>query len=242
MYFRLVKLRGILIVCLLLRVVYAQQETRLYLLPGQGSDHRIFSRLSFPEGVDTIHLHYLPVETDETLEHYASRMAQQIDTSLPFSLMGVSLGGMVCVEMSDLVRPEQVILLSSASSGDEIPEFYHSFRKYPVYHYFGPNLIKYATFILQPVYEPDRRTQRSTCNAMIMDKDAAFMKSAVHMIVTWNRTEADNINTPIIQIHGTDDQTLPIENIHADHLIQDGSHMMTLTRADEVSVILAQIL
>lgn len=217
----------------------AQQPMRLYLLPGQGSDHRIYQNMRFPDNIDTVHLHYLPVEAEETLEHYAARMVSQIDTTLPFSLMGVSLGGMICVEMSDIIHPQQVFLLSSASSGDEIPDFYHSFRKYPIYHNFNPNLIKYSTFLLQPIYEPDRRTEQKTCNSMIREKDADFMKSAVHMIVTWQRTEADNINTPIIQIHGTADHTLPVENIRADYYIDNGSHMMTLTMADKVSAIIS---
>lgn len=223
-------------------IVHSQAIQRVYLLPGQGSDHRIYSNIVFPDGVDTVQLHFLQPALNESMEAYATRMAAQIDTTLPFAIIGVSLGGMVTMEMSDIVHPDTIILLSSATSSEEIPGLYHYFEGHPIYQYIPPPVIKYATFILQPVYEPDRSAERAICNSMIYRKDADFMRDAVHMIVTWDRMESENVHTPVLQIHGTADHTLPVDAVDAHIYIENGSHMMTLTRGAELTPIIAKAL
>jgi len=60
------------------------------------------------------------------------------------------------------------------------------------------------------------------------------------MIIKWKRTSNSG---KIIHIHGTKDHTLPFRNISdPDYVIKNGSHMMTLTRADEISKLLNEIL
>lgn len=217
-----------------------QNPITLYLLPGQGSDHRIYQHIQFPDNVDTVHLHFIMPDENEDMTTYAKRMTQYIDTTESFALAGVSLGGMVATEMSRFVHPELIILLSSASSSEEIPETYARYRAHPIYKWIPSGFFKYATFILQPMYEPDRKTERETCNAMIADKSALFMKRAVHLIVSWNRLETDNCTIPLYQIHGTADHTLPVDLITANTYITNGSHMMTLTQAAEVSAAIQQ--
>ncbi|MBP9190853.1 MAG: hypothetical protein KBF51_15055 [Chitinophagales bacterium] len=70
---------------------------------------------------------------------------------------------------------------------------------------------------------------------MLHAKDPLFIKRAVHLIVSWDRTEADNLNKNIIHIHGDIDNTLPIDKVKADYIIKGGSHMMVLTRSEEIS-------
>ena len=59
------------------------------------------------------------------------------------------------------------------------------------------------------------------------------------MILEWDRV---NYNQSIIHIHGDLDKTIPARNVAFDYLVEDGSHMMTLTRADLISEILNGIL
>jgi len=222
--------------------LHGQSGHKLYLLPGQGSDHRIFSNLNFPESVDTIHLHYLQPEAGEGMHSYAGRMANCIDTAQPFSVLGVSLGGMVAVEMCNYLQPEQVIILSSAANPDELPKLYRWFRGHNFYTHIPAPVFKWSTYILQPIFEPDRSRERKTCNAMIRDKDASFIKHAVHLIVSWEMPDTSTVNTKIIHIHGDADNTLPVENTHAAFIVENGSHMMTLVQARDISEILEQVL
>ena len=59
------------------------------------------------------------------------------------------------------------------------------------------------------------------------------------MILEWKR---ETYSQNIIHIHGDLDKTIPARNVAFDYLIEDGSHMMVLTRGDLISELLNQIL
>lgn len=86
--------------------------------------------------------------------------------------------------------------------------------------------------ILQPLVEPDRNKNKEVFKSMLKKKDALYMKRTVNMIVNWDRK---NYSPTIIHLHGTKDHTLPIRNVKPTRIIKDGSHMMVLTRGDEIN-------
>lgn len=220
------------------KLIAAQQPTRVYLIPGQGSDYRIYKNIQFDEEFDTIHIHYITPLPLESMYEYAKRLSAQIDTTTPFYIIGVSLGGMLATEMYDMVHPQKIIVISSATDSTEIPDMYQFFHHYPLHRYIPASVFKYSSFIMQPMYEPDRALERATCNAMLWDKEKIFVKRATEMIVTWQRKPEDNVGKNIIHIHGDNDNTLPIKNITADYIIPGGSHMMALTKATAVGAII----
>lgn len=219
-------------------VATAQQTMRVYLIPGQGSDYRIYKNIQFDAHIDTIHVDYITPLPFESMSAYAKRLSAQIDTTTPFYIIGVSLGGMLATEMYDIVHPQKIIVISSATDSTEIPEMYQFFHQYPLHRYIPASVFKYSSFIMQPMYEQDRALERATCNAMLWDKEKIFVKRATEMIVSWQRKPVDNTGKNIIHIHGDNDNTLPIKNITADYIIPGGSHMMVLTKADEISPII----
>ena len=87
----------------------------VYLIPGQGSDYRIYKYFKFQD-YDTVHIKYIIPDKNDNMESYARKLSEQIDTSKPFSITGVSLGGMLAVEMSEFLNPEEVIIISSAKN------------------------------------------------------------------------------------------------------------------------------
>ncbi|MBK7443621.1 MAG: alpha/beta hydrolase [Bacteroidetes bacterium] len=224
--------------CLLSLSIHAQDKMKVYLIPGQGSDCRIYKNLQFDARFDTVHINYITPLPLESMTAYAHRLSVQIDTTETFCIIGVSLGGMLATEMTDFMHPKKVIVISSATDSTEIPALYQFFNKHPIHRYIPSSVFKYSTFIMQPLYEPDRKLERATCNAMIAEKEDVFIKYATEMIVSWKRTPEQNENKTIIHIHGSADNTLPIESIKADYIIPGGSHMMALTQADTISVII----
>ncbi len=59
------------------------------------------------------------------------------------------------------------------------------------------------------------------------------------MIVSWER---DSYQASIIHIHGDADHTIPLKNVSPNYVIKEGSHLMVLTRAEEISGIIGEIL
>ena len=212
---------------------------KIYLIPGQGSDYRIFSKLDLPDKYDTINVkHIIPIK-NETLCDYSNRISSQIDTTNKFALIGVSLGGMVATELADLLKPEVVILISSAKCRAEIPKRYRFMRKMPIYKIVPPKLYKLSSYLAQPIVEPDRKKEKDIFSAMLHDKNPIFLKRATQMIINWDREE---FSSDIIHIHGNNDHTLPYRNIKADYTIKNGSHMMMLTNSKEINPLIINIL
>lgn len=218
------------------------QKTKplVYLIPGQGSDARLYSNLV----IDTLfhetkHIEYFTPDKGWSMKKYAQELAKQIDTTQQFSIIGVSLGGMLATEMSHFLHPEKVILISSAKSRIELPFRYRFQRSIPIYKIVPKRMYKLGAKFLQPIVEPDRRQNKDTFVAMLNDKDPAFLKNTTAMIMEWERK---SINSNIIHIHGNKDNTIPQRNVNYQFLVDGGSHMMVLTRGAELSEVVNGIL
>ncbi len=220
--------------------IQAQKDkTVVYFIPGQGADYRQFKNLQISHSFDTVYLHHFIPGKKWTMKEYAQALSGQIDTTGKYWLVGVSLGGMLATEMGDFLNPEGIILLSSAKIRKELPGRYRFQQYLPVYRLVPPDVIKLGSKILQPVVEPDRNKEKETCVAMLKSKNPVFLKRTIRMIMNWERM---NYRNDIIHIHGDNDHTIPVRNVKCDYLIEDGSHMMVLTRSDEISELINKIL
>lgn len=214
-------------------------DTLVYLFPGQGSDERLFKHLDLPPGYDTVHISYPIPHKKEGLAEYALRFVEQIDTCSPYILLGVSLGGMICTELQDTLAPLHTIVISSAKSSRELPGRYTIQRHLRINRILPKGLIKASARVLQGIVEPDRKYDSATFRDMLKQKDPLYLKRTVDMIVNWDRS---SYSDQIIHVHGDSDHTIPIENVKYDYLLEDGSHMMMLTRARQINLLLAYIL
>lgn len=210
----------------------------VYLIPGQGADYRLFNELRFPAGYDIHKLSYLTPKKGMRMKDFALELSKQIDTEKPFILIGTSLGGMLATEMAHFLHPEITIIISSAKNRKELPFSYRFQKQIPVYRIFPPFLIKLGAQIMQPIVEPDRNKHKEIFKAMLKDKDPKFLSRTIGIIINWDRQRIDK---NIIHVHGNKDSTLPLKNVQYDHLIENGSHMMTLTRGKEISALIAEI-
>lgn len=220
--------------------VLAQNSGSLvYFIPGQGSDSRIFKNISLDEQFEVKHITYFTPEKGMEMADFARALSSQIDTTEKFILVGVSLGGMLATEMGEFLNPEKIILISSAKSRNEFPGRYRFQRSLPLYKIFPATVVKGGAKLMQPLVEPDRNVEKETFKAMLSDKDPLFLKRTVSMILEWERI---HYRKDIIHIHGDNDHTLPHKNIEYNYLIKGGSHMMVLTRGEEISELLNRIL
>lgn len=216
------------------------EKKNIYLIPGQGADERLYKNLKLDTSIFKIHhIKYEIPYKEEDLKAYALRLSKQIDATKEFYLIGVSLGGMIATEINEILKPKRVIIISSAKCRGELPGQYTFQKKIPVYKIVPKGVIKQASFIMQPLVEPDRKNEKETCVAMLKAKDPTFLKRTVGMIVNWDRTTYD---PNIIHIHGNNDHTINIKKVDYTYLIENGSHMMMLTRADEITEIIMSVI
>lgn len=219
---------------------FGQTKETIYLFPGQGSDRRIFDSISFDSKYQVKIIEYGTPDKKMTLNSFARQLANQIDTSQNFILVGVSLGGMICVEMSEILNPSKIIIISSAKNCKELPFRYRFQKVVPIYKLVPKRVVLVGAKILQPIVEPDRNNNKLVFKSMLASKNALYMKRTVGLIINWNRKEN---NKNIYHIHGRNDRTIPIRKIKSPTIVlEKGSHMMTLTRGKEISEHLNSIL
>jgi hypothetical protein len=211
--------------------IFAQQRHRVYFLPGQGADARLFSKLKL-ENADTSCIKLPVPDKNESLEHYSLRLISQIDTAKPFILCGVSMGGMCAVEISKIVSPQKLILISSAKTENEIPFRYKFQRTIPIYKLFGGKLLIRMAHVARNIVEPDYKKEKALFKKMLNEKQPLYMKRSVYCIVNWRN---QTLIPGTYHLHGSRDHTLPYRKVKSADKIKGGSHMMVLTRPEEVS-------
>ncbi|HRG59230.1 MAG TPA: alpha/beta hydrolase [Bacteroidia bacterium] len=215
------------------RALSQEHKIKVYLIHGQGSDSRLFSKLSLSNDFDTVCLNLPMPQKEDNMQSFAKKLIPLIDTTQAFVLIGVSLGGMVAAELNEVIHPKLTIIISSAKNRNELPRRYKFMQAFPIYRIFPAAFIKKSSYLMQPLVEPDRNKEKEIFKSMLQKKNKHFLKNSIPLIIKWERLE--NKGTAIIHIHGSSDHTIPIKHVKADIVIPKGSHMMVLTKADVIS-------
>lgn len=205
----------------------------IYLFSGLGADERVFQNLDF-SGFSATFIKWLTPIDNELIENYASRIANQIKTVKP-SLIGLSFGGLIAIEVAKLIETENVIIIASAKSKNEIPFYYRWAGKVRLHWLLPTKLLKSSNFITNWFFGTGSEFDRQILKQVLFETDAVFLKWAIDKIVRWgNMTTLENI----FHIHGTKDKILPISFVNCDLKIKNGGHLMTLNKPDELNEIL----
>ena len=68
----------------------------VYFISGLGADRRAFERIQLPPQFSVHHLDWIEPRKDESLNDYAMRLGEGIDTTKPFALVGLIHGRHDC--------------------------------------------------------------------------------------------------------------------------------------------------
>jgi pimeloyl-ACP methyl ester carboxylesterase len=207
----------------------------LYLLSGLGADKRVFDFLDL-HGFKLIHIEWIKPLEDEKIESYSHRLLSQIKTSRP-TMIAVSFGGIIAIEMAKHIETGKLILISSVKTKGDIPFRYRLAGNLWINKLIPAPLYRKANFIVYWLFGVRKKKEKQLLKAIMDDADNDFVDWATNEIVTWeNEKQVPNV----ITIHGTSDRIFPFKE--ADHKVKHGGHLMVVTKADEVSRILRSIL
>ncbi|MFT7592184.1 MAG: pimeloyl-ACP methyl ester carboxylesterase [bacterium] len=203
---------------------------KIYAISGLGADERAFQFLQFPHEV--VHITWITPEKDEPISDYAKRLCDQVDTSEPFALVGLSFGGMLATEMCKFIKPAHTILLSSAETKKEIPWWFKLIGKMKLTNVVPGGFVE----VPRPVASWFFGTRNPELLDYILDDvDVPFVKWAVKQIMNWdNKSPATNV----LKIYGKDDRVLPAKKGENTVMIKDGGHFMVADKAEEISSII----
>jgi len=214
-------------------------QKHLYLISGLGADERIFNNLRFPAGYQVHNLRWITPLQDEPISQYAARMAKNITADGNISIMGVSFGGIMSLEIARHIPVEKNILLSSIKLSEEKPPYYNWVKRLGLHKLPDQVLYQRRNIIVKRFLNIETEAERTLVNEYLAKRDYTYMRWAVNAILHWENNE---IPEGLVHIHGGKDMPFPLKYVKPTHIIPDGGHFMVLNRAKEINRILAEIL
>jgi len=209
----------------------------IYCISGLGADERAFDRLDVG-GYSLRHLNWISPLPNENLSSYARRMLNDVKENNPV-ILGLSFGGMIAIEMAKQIATEKLILISTVKTYAEIPNWMRM-----------AGILRLNRLI--PI-KPNRFTEKADDRRMGIETkeeknfvdhyrknaDQQYVSWAVNQILNWKNTW---VPSNAFHIHGEKDKMFPLKNIHANYIVKNGTHIMILNKADEISAYIEQIL
>ncbi len=214
-----------------------EQKINLYFISGLGADKRVFQKLVLPDGFEARYIDWVPVLEGERLQTYCRRLSEQINQQEPFSLVGLSFGGVVSIEMSKFLSPVQTVLISSFCFQEEVPKFYVFLKKSGLYKWLPLRLFLKPNHIIYRLFGAYKPAMKNLVKNILQDTDPGFFVWAVHQLFLWD----NNWKPPnLIRLHGTADKVLPFKAGMEAILVDGGQHLMVYSQSEIVSEILKE--
>jgi len=211
---------------------------KVYFIPGIGADYRLFTHILLPEGYTPSHIHWIDPLDKETLSDYAFRLSGQIDQSEPFILIGLSLGGMMAVEIAKRLDPICTIIVSSIPVKAHLPGYFRLAGRLGLGKLISPSFMKAATRAKHALSMRSAENRRLMYD-IIRAGDDHFIRWAIDAVLKWENKE---LPQRFYHIHGTRDEIFPIGLTTPTHIVKKGDHNFVVSRPEILNQMLKEII
>jgi len=154
-----------------------------------------------------------------------------MDPGRPCFVGGASFGGMVALEMASCLQTMGRFLISSLRSPLELPWRWRML--WPIGK-LGPDFLGLSADIGARVAAP--ALPRDTVRRLghLARPEAKFLRWACCAVLNWRPVPAAPAS-PLYQIHGESDRTLPAELTRPDVIVPAGGHLLPITHPEVVN-------
>ena len=215
-------------------------KTHIYLMPGLAASPKIFEYIEF--NPSTTELHYLewipPSHEKEPVDEYAGKYLDMIQHPDPV-LIGVSFGGILVQEISQMIQVQKVIIISSIKSKQEMPKRLLFLKSFRVYKLFPSRRLSKIEDFTRFDYHPHLKKKVELYNKYLGVRNEKYLNWSLRAVLYW---ENKSSTTDLIHIHGTRDEIFPIKHIENCIPVEGGTHAMILIKAKKINQILNRLL
>ena len=209
-------------------------------LVGWGLTNAFFKKLAYPHAYKSIFIQWLTPFKNETLVAYSKRISEQVLTNEPCIFIGVSFGGMVAVEVSKLIKPQKLILLSSIATHAELPFYYSMIGNLGILKIIPMALLKQANFVTYYMFGVKLKDEKILLKNILTDTDSYFLAWALQAIVSWKNAIRPS---SYWHLHALDDKILPFRFCNQSCIpFETGGHFMVYNQSEKVNQTLVAIL
>ena len=210
---------------------------KAYFISGLGADENVFKKIVLPSNYEAIHLKWMEPLKDESMNDYAKRMCEKVNTKEDFVLIGLSLGGMIATEMNKFITPQKTILLSSASTRHDLPLWIRMAGNLRL-HSLAPHVVnKNKNRLLAKFLGARNDEEIGVITGMRKNSSRYFSIWAIQQIISWQNKD---LPQHMIHIHGTSDRMLLYRKNKNMIPVKKGSHFMVYNKANEINEILKE--
>lgn len=203
---------------------------KLYAISGLGADYRVFQELQLEVPLEPVH--WVDFDQGESIASYAQKLSNQIDTTQPFGLIGVSFGGLIAVELNKILKPEITFLVSSIETAKELKPYHRRTARWNLMKWIPSFMLLppkgFASFLFGAKY-------KKLLSEILNDTDLNFVRFALHLFCSWENTLAP---ANCVAISGDKDKIMPCVIKPNTVVIKGGEHFMIVDRAKEISKVI----
>jgi hypothetical protein len=196
-----------------------------YLLPGMGATASMYNELRHRLDFGIRFIDWPRYRGENTYAAVARRIVDENDIRDGDVIGGSSLGGMIALEMSNIIRPKAVILLGSAMNKSEVQ---------------GLLALLSPLAAITPIsfVQAVAGKQKNLVNAMFSDADTEFIRSMCSNLLTWPGYSGRTTN--IYRLHGKKDHVIPCPSEGAS-VVEGAGHLLSMTHASETAAFLEKV-
>lgn len=210
---------------------------KLYTISGLGADEKVLEKLIFNPEIEVVHIPWLIPEENEDFHHYVGRMANTIDHSEPFYLLGYSFGGIIVQEIHKLKPAKRIVILGSIRCDAEKSKLILAGQKTNAVKYIPLRIFNGNTTLFYSFFRKLFDPKNPKLTQYFRVKDPYYLKWSMDKITKWKFDKLPDV----IQILADKDIVFPIKNSEPDFVIKNATHLFPVTKSKEVSEILKTI-
>lgn len=214
-------------------------KKHIYLIPGLAAGPSIFKNIQLPKEYKLHYLEWLiPTSEHESLKDYTKRMATFITHPSPI-LIGVSFGGIIAQEISKIIPIKKIIIISSIKLDAELPVHLALIKKTKAYKLLPSKWISNIDDLSPYVFGKIAKSRAKLYKEHLSVRNEIYLNWGVYQVLHWQQKE---VVPNVTHIQGTKDSVFPAQNIKNYIPIENGTHIMILSKAKKIVKLLCEIL
>jgi pimeloyl-ACP methyl ester carboxylesterase len=199
--------------------------SKWFILPGMGATSAMYESLRPEIDFEVNFIDWPEYKGEKTYVEVAKRLIEENDISDGDIIGGSSLGGMVALEIAQILRPKTTVLLGSAVNNREVQSALSLLS--PLAAVTPISLIQFL------VGKHD-----SLLTKMFSNSDPGFIRAMCLHLPSWPGYSGPKEN--ILRLHGRKDHVIPCPATGAE-IVEGAGHLLAMTHPEETGQFLKKV-